>query len=140
MQNHPEFEFEVFYDGECPLCKAEIDLLRKWDRDRAIRFTDFTHSDFDLISVGKSYNELMSQIHGRTKEGQLVIGADVFRELYRLVGLGWLVQISEIPGMRQLTNLGYVIFARVRKFVYRKRCDAGSCGVSTGDRLREIES
>ena len=36
-----DFEVEVFFDGDCPLCVREIELLRKLDKPaRRIRFTD----------------------------------------------------------------------------------------------------
>ena len=53
------YEFEVFYDGGCPLCVREIGMLRRWDRRKKIRFTDIDAKDFDAALVGKSYDELM---------------------------------------------------------------------------------
>jgi predicted DCC family thiol-disulfide oxidoreductase YuxK len=41
------FEIEVFYDGACPLCLREINLLRRRDRKHAIRFTDIAAVGFD---------------------------------------------------------------------------------------------
>ncbi len=38
--------FEVFYDGDCPLCKREIGMLRRLDRRRWVRFTDIADPAF----------------------------------------------------------------------------------------------
>ena len=65
-------QFEVFFDGQCPLCRREIEWLRKRDRQNRIRFTDFTSADFDWDSVDKSHDELVSQIHGRDNAGKWV--------------------------------------------------------------------
>jgi predicted DCC family thiol-disulfide oxidoreductase YuxK len=32
--------FEVFFDGQCPICVREIRMLSKLDRREKIRFTD----------------------------------------------------------------------------------------------------
>ncbi|MCA9152358.1 MAG: DUF393 domain-containing protein, partial [Planctomycetales bacterium] len=34
---------EVFYDGDCPLCKREIGFLQRRDRQGRIRFTDIAN-------------------------------------------------------------------------------------------------
>ena len=47
-----DFEVEVFYDGECPLCVREIRMLRRMDRAGGILFTDIATPDFDASAVG----------------------------------------------------------------------------------------
>ena len=56
---------EVFFDGACPLCRREIALLQRLDRNRGrIRFTDIDAPDFDPSSIGQTRTELMARIYG----------------------------------------------------------------------------
>lgn len=121
------WEVEVFFDGDCPLCRREINWLRKRDRNRKVRFTDISATEFDPTSTGKSFDELMARIHGRIPSGQLIEGVEVFRKLYAAVGLGWLVAPTRLPGIRQLLDLGYRFFARYRLRL-TGRCSAQTCG------------
>ena len=108
------FFFEVFYDGECPLCRREIDLLRGRDGAQRIRFTNIADPGFDPAPLGVSWEALMTPIHGRLPNGDLVEGVEVFRQLYAAVGFEHLVSASRLPGLKQLLDAGYTLFARNR--------------------------
>lgn len=106
---------EVFYDGDCPLCRREIDLLRRLDRSRGrIRCTDLAAPDFDAAALGLTHAEVMAEIHGRLPDGTLLRGVEVFRRLYAAVGFRWLTAITRLPGISQVLDWGYRWFARHR--------------------------
>jgi predicted DCC family thiol-disulfide oxidoreductase YuxK len=126
--NAPPFEVEVFFDGACPLCLREINMLKRWDRKGRIRFTDIAARDFSAAALGKSYDELMARIHGRLPDGTWIEGVEVFRRLYAAVGLGLIVGITRWPGISQLFDLGYRVFARNR-LRFTGRCHDGACTV-----------
>lgn len=135
-QTAAAFDIEVFYDGACPLCMREIRMLQGRDRRRRIRFTDIAANDFDPVSVGLSWQTLMSRIHGRLPDGTLVEGVEVFRRLYGAVGFGWLVALTRLPVIRQLLDLAYHAFARNRLRL-TGRCADGACALaSPRDMLR----
>ena len=126
--NVPEnWEVEVFFDGDCPLCRREINWLRKRDRQHKVRFTDIAADDFDPLPLGKSHSDLMARIHGRLPSGEWIEGVEVFRRLYSAVGFGWLVAPTRLPGIRGTLDLGYRVFARYRLRL-TGRCSAESCG------------
>ena len=108
------WDFEVFFDGDCPLCNREIRLLRCLDRRHRIRFTDIAAEDFDGSSLGIRYDELMEEIHGRLPDGEWVQGVEVFRRLYAAIGLGWVAAWSRWPGIAHVLDVGYRVFARNR--------------------------
>jgi len=110
----PRREFEVFYDGQCPLCRREIRMLQRLDRRQRIQFTDIASPTFNAAALGKNYGDLMGEIHGRLPDGTWVTGVEVFRQLYGAVGFRWLVSLSRLPGARQVLDLGYRVFARNR--------------------------
>ncbi len=107
-------QVEVFYDGQCPLCRREIGMLRRLDGRQFIRFTDISEPAFDAAPLGKTYGDLMGEIHGRLPDGTWIKGVEVFRQLYGAVGFRRLVAISRWPGVRQTLNVGYRVFARNR--------------------------
>lgn len=126
--------FEVFYDGDCPLCVREINLLRRMDKQDRILFTDIAAKGFDAAAYGKDHETLMAEIHGRVpSEGgarlNWVVGVDVFRHLYSIVGFGWAVKATKLPGVRQLMDVGYRFFAKYRLPLTGRKCDAGACEV-----------
>jgi predicted DCC family thiol-disulfide oxidoreductase YuxK len=125
-------DVEGFYDGGCPLCQREIAFLKRWDRLKRIQFTDITNPDFEPASIARTMPELMSQMHGRLPDGTIITGMDVFRRLYAAVGLGWLVGLTGLPGVRQACDIGYALFARNRTWL-TGRCKDGSCRVNTDD-------
>ncbi len=108
------FEVEVFFDGECPLCVREIDMLRWLDKKQRIRFTDIAAPTFDPATTGLSMTTLMDRIHGRLPSGELIEGVEVFRRLYGAVGLGFLLAWTKWPGLRALADWGYRTFAKNR--------------------------
>ncbi|MEM7263437.1 MAG: DUF393 domain-containing protein [Planctomycetota bacterium] len=109
--------FEVFYDGNCPLCRREIRFLQKRDRRNAIEYTDIAAPKFDPASVGVDLDTLMARIHGRRPDGELVTGVDVFRELYSAIGWHKIVAVTRWPILRNVLNVGYVAFAKLRPYL-----------------------
>jgi predicted DCC family thiol-disulfide oxidoreductase YuxK len=123
-------DIEVFYDGACPLCMREIQMLQDRDRRQRIRFVDIAADGFDAASVRLTWETLMDRIHGRLPDGTLVEGVEVFRRLYTAVGFGPLVALTRLPGITQLLDLAYHAFARNRLRL-TGRCVDGACELHT---------
>ena len=124
------WEFEVFYDGECPLCMREIRMLQRLDRKRGrILFTNIAAPDFDATALGISFDTLMAKIHGRLPSGVFVEGVEVFRRLYSAVGFGPLVALTRVPGISHALEAGYRLFAKNRLRL-TGRCQDGQCTVA----------
>jgi predicted DCC family thiol-disulfide oxidoreductase YuxK len=123
-----DFDIEVFYDGECPLCTREIRMLRCLDRRERIRFTDIAAAGFDAASVGMTWEALMDRIHGRLADGTLIEGVEVFRRLYTAVGFGPLVAVTRLAGVAQLLDVAYRAFAQNRLRL-TGRCANGVCEI-----------
>ena len=120
--------FEVFFDGACTLCRAEINLIRKLDRFNRVVFTDIADAQFDAVAqTGRSYDRLMRTIHGRMADGTVVTGVEVFRQLYGRIGLRPFVVLSRLPGIAQICQLGYAIFARYRLPLTGRCPTEGAC-------------
>lgn len=111
---NPHWEIEVFYDGECPLCRREIDTLRWMDRKQRILFTDIAGTSFLPQAYGKNMDELMAEIHGRLPDDTWVTGVEVFRRLYSAVGFSLIAKVTRLPLLSHALDLGYRLFARHR--------------------------
>ena len=122
------YTVEVFFDGGCPLCVREINMLRRWDRRNQIRFTDIDAADFTAEPYGKTYEDLMARIQGRLPDGSWIEGVEVFRRLYSAVGLWPVVWVTRLPGISQLMNWGYTLFARNR-LRFTGRCLGKTCAI-----------
>ena len=120
--------FEVFYDGDCPLCMREIRMLQRRDQDGRILFTDVAADDFDASAIGVSWTALMARIHGRLADGTIVQGVEVFRQLYSAIGFRRLVAMTRLPGLSHLLALAYSLFAKNRLRL-TGRCANGSCAI-----------
>ena len=127
------FDVEVFFDGECPLCVREIRLLRRLDKAARIRFTDIQAAGFNLADVGLTHAALMRHIHGRLATGRIIQGVEVFRQLYSAVGFRRLVAATRWPGVRQLLDAAYSLFARNRLRL-TGRCTPELCAAPDADR------
>ena len=124
-------QFEVFYDGDCPLCLKEIRMLQWMDRNNhRIAFTDIAAPGFDAVeTTGKTYDELMAEIYGRLPSGELVTGMEVFRQLYGAVGLGFVFAPTKWPGLQPMFDKIYLQFAKNRLRL-TGRCEPnGSCAL-----------
>jgi predicted DCC family thiol-disulfide oxidoreductase YuxK len=121
-----DFDVEVFYDGECPLCTREIDMLRRRDRRKRIVFTDIRATGFDAGSIGVSREALMARIHGRLPDGTIIEGVEVFRRLYAAVGFERAARMSRLPGVAPLLEAAYGAFAKQRLRL-TGRCADGMC-------------
>ena len=120
-----DWQVEVFFDGDCPLCRREIDLMRRFDRHRRLRLTNIATPDFDPASYGKTMSSFMDEIQGRLPDGTWIAGVEVFRQIYSSLGLGPVVLASRLPLVSHALELGYRVFARNR-LKLTGRCDASS--------------
>lgn len=128
-EGNNDWQVEVFFDGECPLCLREIKLLRRLDRKHRIRFTDISDPSFSAASYGMTMKDFMDEIQGRLPSGEWITGVEVFRRLYAAVGLKPVISLTRLPGISHGLEFGYRVFAKNRLRL-TGRCDDGTCKVN----------
>ena len=74
---------EVWYDGDCPLCRREIAVMRGLDRRGAIVFTDVANGE-GACPVDRA--ELLARFHAR-EDGVMLSGAAAFAAMWRAIPL-----------------------------------------------------
>ena len=109
----------VYFDGACPLCRAEIGHYRGRDRAGALRFVDVAATGAEL-PAGLTRPQALQRFHVRAASGELLSGAAAFVELWsRLPGWRWAARVAAWPGVLALLEAGYRWFLPVRPFVAR---------------------
>tara|TARA_A200000159_G_scaffold164552_2_gene194689 strand:- start:685 stop:1020 length:336 start_codon:yes stop_codon:yes gene_type:complete len=96
---------KVYYDESCYVCSLEINALRKRGESCGIEFVDISSPDF--ASGDRDFESEMRGEFG----GKETVGVETFRLMYEKMGFKKLVLFSRLPGIKQMTNLGYYIFA-----------------------------
>lgn len=116
---------EVWFDGDCPLCRREIGLMRRLDRRGSIAFIDVADGSGNC-PLDRS--ELLARFHAR-EDGRMLSGAAAFAAMWRaiplLAPLGRLARNRIVlAGLERL----YLAFLKVRPRLQRalgRRAAAG---------------
>lgn len=128
----PAPEFTLLYDHECPMCRREVEWLRRRDRHQRFAAIDISAPDFDAGRYGLSRERVHARLHGLTADGTVVEGMAAVRASWRAVGLGWVMAPTGWPVLRWVFDAAYRVFARYRVPLGRlfgRRCDRGRCSV-----------
>ena len=108
-------DLTLLFDGGCPLCVREVRFLQRRDRQVRLAFVDIDASDYDEAAhAGISYRVAMGRIHAITGSGEVLRDVAVFREAYRLIGLGWLYAPTRWPLIGSVVDWVYGIWAARR--------------------------
>ena len=101
----------VWYDGGCPICSAEIRLIRRFDRGNAIEFVDLRlPGDCPAEQAAR-----LARFHAQPKGGPVVSGAAAFVSMWRVLpGFQILARLASPPPMLWALERGYLLFLRVR--------------------------
>ena len=109
----------VFFDGSCPLCRAEIGYYRRTDQVGALCFIDISEPG-SALPEGITPQRAMKRFHVRSGDGRVLSGAAAFVEVWtRLPRWRWAARIASLPGVLITLELGYRIFLPVRPILSR---------------------
>lgn len=109
----------VFFDGSCPLCRAEIGYYRRKDQFGALCFIEIS-DDGAVLPEGITQQQAMRRFHVRASDGRVLSGAAAFVEVWTLLPRWrWAARTASLPGAMIALELGYKIFLPVRPFLSR---------------------
>lgn len=123
-------EIEVFYDGDCPVCRWEVRLYDRMDQRGAVLWTDIGGLEPDDLPRGKTQADLLGRFHVRDVATQdhggpqepWFIGVDAFARIWRVLpGLRYCAGLFRVPGIRQLTMVAYRLFLKWQGWHRRRR-------------------
>ena len=106
-------ELTVYFDGSCPMCRAEIGVYRRLPEASQIDWVDVSAGQ-DLGGLGwegLSCQAAMARFHVRDSHGRLYSGAAAFSQMWRVFpGWRWLGWLSAWPPMSWLSEAFYRFF------------------------------
>ena len=105
-----------FHDGDCPICRIEINAMKKLDKDsNKVKWVDISREHETLKKSGLSYDEAMSKMYVLDDDG-FKSGVDGFLLLWsqlpyyrRIVPI-----IVKVPLLKPILGVFYTLFARYR--------------------------
>ena len=138
MIKQPHWPLTLYFDGECPLCAREINLLRKRASADRLNLVDISMDDFQVETTGHSKQTLQDRLHAQFADGQWVTGLDATLWSWRAAGLDrWAVPLTW-PALRPLLELGYRLFCQLRPHLTwlphpdaGRRCTDNQCDSNT---------
>ncbi|WP_439638114.1 thiol-disulfide oxidoreductase DCC family protein, partial [Spirulina sp.] len=112
----PTWEIKLLYDGQCPICLHEVNFLRQRDGDHSrLAFVDIMADDYDPADHGGvSFEAAMGRIHAVRADGEILKNVEVFRQIYAVIGLGWVYAATRWPIIGPVVDWLYGLWAMLR--------------------------
>lgn len=104
------FPLRIYYDASCPLCRTEMQTLKKYDVQQRLELVDCSPTDFsdaDASAAGYKRSDMMRLIHARDAQGQWLIGVAVFEAAYGAAGIAGIEKMWAQPLLRPIWNRLY---------------------------------
>ncbi len=102
----------IFYDGQSPLCLAEIHFLRHHNHKKLLDFVSIQEIDPSTCNV--NCDLALQTIHARLGDNLTIVGPAVFFEAYKRTDLRIINYLFSFPIIRFFYSKFYVVFAKYR--------------------------
>ena len=113
-------ELTVFFDGSCPLCRAEIGVYQGCQGAEQVAFVDVSAVADQSIAPGLDQAGAMAQFHVMRSDGTLQSGAAAFAQLWlALPRWRWLGRVVMMPFVLPSAEIAYRMFLHVRPMLQR---------------------
>jgi predicted DCC family thiol-disulfide oxidoreductase YuxK len=135
MPVKPNFPLRIFYDGACSLCATEVDRYGKMDQAGRLILVDISVPEFDPAPYAIDRADFIYQMHAIDSTGRVYRGVEAFWAIWQAFPastlLGLLGMLITLPPLNPLARLCYRGFARIRRYLPKRRhdCTTGSCRI-----------
>jgi predicted DCC family thiol-disulfide oxidoreductase YuxK len=105
------------------------------DHDGRLIVVDISDAAFDPAPYGMTLAELMYQMHVIDRTGTVFRGIEAFWAIWQAFPSSTLLGVCgvmiSLPVINQIARIAYRLFARVRRFLPKRRalCATGSCRI-----------
>ena len=137
MPDRPTYPLQIFFDGSCTVCAAEMAVYQRKEHGGRLQFVDISAPEFNPAPYGITLQAFMYEMHAIDRDNHLYRGVDAFRAIWQAFGAstryGLLGVLVALPGVHLLARLAYWSFARSRKFLPKSNpgCRDGTCGLGS---------
>ncbi len=111
--NSTSSSLSIFYDGNCPLCLAEMQHLKKHDTKNLIVLIDIHQDNFEAQYPSVKFNDAMKVLHGKY-QGKILLGLSVTHRAWTITGKGFWVAPLNFPIIKTIAHVFYLFFAKYR--------------------------
>jgi predicted DCC family thiol-disulfide oxidoreductase YuxK len=113
IPNSDPWKIKLLYDGQCPLCLREVAFLQRRDAGRGlVAFVDIADDAYDPSdNGGVDFVTAMGRIHAVRADGTVIKNVEVFRQIYDILGIGWIYAVTKLPLVGPLVDRLYAIWA-----------------------------
>ncbi|XP_011620915.1 uncharacterized protein At5g50100, mitochondrial isoform X1 [Amborella trichopoda] len=115
-QPSKNWKIKMLYDGECPLCMREVNMLKERNKlYGTIKFVDISSKEYSAEeNEGLDYKTAMGRIHAILDDGTVLRDIAAFRGLYEEVGLGWVYAMTKYEPVATIAGAIYDVWAKYR--------------------------
>ena len=114
-------KIQVYYDGVCPICSAEIAQYRAARGADALTFVDAASCPPEALD-GLPRAQALARMHVRLADGTLVQGAAAFAAIWSaLPSLAWAGRLARLPLIAPTLEHAYNLWLRLRRWRAGKR-------------------
>ena len=124
----------VLYDGNCGLCRASVERLRRMDRGSRVAQLNLHDPEATIRFPQVDREEAMRLMLAVDSRGRVFSGADAWARIgLALPGWNLVAWLLLVPGIHSIARLIYAWIARNRYRWNKDLCEDGSCGLHTDD-------
>ncbi len=107
------WQIKLLYDSQCPLCMREVNFLQKRDAGRGlVAFVDVADDAYNPADHGGiDFAAAMARIHAIRTDGTVLQNVEAFRQIYGLLGMGWIYAATRWPIIGPWVDRFYEIWA-----------------------------
>jgi predicted DCC family thiol-disulfide oxidoreductase YuxK len=115
-------QLTVYFDGDCPICRFEIDHYKRCAGSENVDFIDVAAETLPDLGEGLERDKALARFHVRRADGSLVSGAEGFALVWQTLP-SWRIlgRMAKWPPLLALMEAGYrgilPIRARISAFL-----------------------
>jgi predicted DCC family thiol-disulfide oxidoreductase YuxK len=102
----------IYFDEKCPLCLAEIILLKQHNHKGLLDFISLQKIDLSCDDINCEL--AFKNIHARLGDHQIIVGPEVFFEAYKRTDLRVINFLFSLKIFRFIYSRFYFLFAKYR--------------------------
>jgi predicted DCC family thiol-disulfide oxidoreductase YuxK len=123
-------ELTVLFDGDCALCRASAERVRRLDRLRRVELLDLHDPSVPARFPQVDRDRALRLMQAVDSSGRVSSGVDAWAEIARRIP-GWRLAsvLLRVPGIHAVAESVYAWVARNRYRWNRDACADGSCSL-----------